>query len=165
MNQNVLIQKTNDKKICDIEKHYELLTIEFNLVSSINKKTIVKQEDVILIINQKENVNSIAIKEDVVSINQKENSITKTSHNDSFAISRSEDNVPISVYFDKKNSTLNKISMNSKNSKSDYSKNVSNNLEMMNQKAHLMKTTNESKKRRFRCKKRCKKRRFKNSQK
>ncbi len=127
---------------------------------SSNKKTLFSSLD-----KKRRNVNSIAIKEDVVSINQKENSITKTSHNDSFAISRSEDNVPISVYFDKKNSTLNKISMNSKNSKSDYSKNVSNNLEMMNQKAHLMKTTNESKKRRFRCKKRCKKRRFKNSQK
>ncbi len=44
----------NDKKVCDIQKHYELLIIEFHLVSSINKKTIVKQEDVVLIFRQKE---------------------------------------------------------------------------------------------------------------
>ncbi len=87
---------------------------------STNKKTFVKQEDVVLIINQKEkNVNSIAIKEDVASINQKEDSIMKTSQNNSFATSRSEDDVPISVNFDKKNPTLNKTSMNSKNSKPD----------------------------------------------
>ncbi len=163
MNQNVLIQKTNDKKVCDIEKHYELLTIEFNPVPPINKKTIVKQEDVVPIINQKEkNVNSIAVKEDVVLINQKEkNSVMKTPHNGSFAASGGEDDVPVPVNFDKKNPTLNKVSMNSKNSKPDWSKDASDNIEMMDQKAHLMKTANGPKKRRFRCKKRCKKRRSK----
>jgi hypothetical protein len=76
--------------------------------------------------------------------------------------------VSISVNFDKKNTKLNKISMNSmnsKNSNSYWSKDASNDLEMMNRKAHLMKTANKPKKRRFRCKKRCKRRRFNNSKK
>jgi hypothetical protein len=125
MNQNVLIQKTNDKKICDIEKHYELLIIEFSSMLSIDKTvnnvaSMMIKEDVVFIINQKKkNVNPIAIKEDVASINQKENSIMETPQNDSFAASGDEKVVPIPVYFDKKNPTLNKASMNSKNSKPD----------------------------------------------
>jgi hypothetical protein len=67
------------------------------------------------------------------------------------------------VNFEDKNPTLNShTSMNSMNSNSDWLKDVSNNLEWMNQKAHLVNTANEFKKRRLRCKKRCKKRRFKN---
>jgi hypothetical protein len=128
-----------------------------------NVASMMIEEDVVLIINQKEkDVNSIAIKEDVVPTNQKEDSVMKTSQNDSFATSKDEDDVPVPV---KKNPTLNKTSVNSKNSKPDWSKDASNNPEMMNQKAHLMKTANGPKKRRFRCKKRCKKRRFKNSKK
>ncbi len=76
-----------------------------------------------------------------------------------------EDDVPVPVYFDKKNPTLNKASVDSKDSKPDWSKDAPDNLEMMDQKAHLMKTANGPKKRRFRCKKRCKKRRFKSSKK
>jgi hypothetical protein len=58
MNQNVLIQKANGKKVCDIEKHYELPINEFSSVLPINKTV--------------NNVASMMIKEDVALINQKE---------------------------------------------------------------------------------------------
>jgi hypothetical protein len=94
MNQNVLIQKTNGKEVCDIEEHYELPTIEFNPMPSI--------------INQKkEDVDPIAVKEDVVPIiNQKEkDSVMKTPHTSLFAApdvaSGGEDDVSVPVNFDK----------------------------------------------------------------
>jgi hypothetical protein len=52
--------------------------------------------------------------------------------------------------------------MNSVDSNSDWLKDAPNDPEWIDQKAHLVNTANGFKKRRFRCKKRCKKRRSKN---
>ncbi len=141
MNQNILIHR-HGKKVCDIEKHYELLTIEFNSVPPIMNQ---KEKDLAMKTSQ----TSLFVTLDVTS--------------------GSGEDVPVPIDFDKKNPTLNnsvsKASMNPKNSKPDWSNDVPNNPEMINQKAHLMKTANSPKKRRLRCKKRCKKKRFKNSKK
>jgi hypothetical protein len=52
--------------------------------------------------------------------------------------------------------------VNSVNSNSDWLKDAPDDPKWMNQKAHFMNTANGPKKRRLRCKKRCKKPRFKN---
>jgi hypothetical protein len=107
MNQNVLIQQKNGKKVCNIDEHYELLIIEFNFVFI--KKMIIKQEDDDLI--QKEH-----------------DSIIKTSHTDQIVVSRSEDEMPVqanfeknavSVNFEDKIPILNSMSVNSMKSNSD----------------------------------------------
>jgi hypothetical protein len=128
MNQNVLIQQKDGKKICNIDEHYGLLIIEFNPV-------------------------------------------IKTSHTGQIVTSGGEDDVSVQANFEKNDSMSvdfeDKISshasMNSVDSNSDWLKDAPNDLEWMDQKAHLVDTANGSKKRRFRCKKRYKKRRIKNS--
>ncbi len=144
MNQNVLIQQKDDKKICNIEEHYELLIIEFNSMSI--KKT------------------------NVVFIQKEDDSVIKTSHTDQIVTSRNEDDVSMQTNFEKydlvsvnfEDKISSRVSVNSVNSNSDWLKDDPDDLEWMNQIAHLMNTANELKKRRFRWKKRCKKRRFKN---
>jgi hypothetical protein len=154
MNQNVLIHQKG-KKVCNIDEHYGLPIIEFNPVS-------IKKTDVVLI--QKEDDPAI-----------------KTPHTGQIVASGGGDEVPVqancekddsvqanfeAVLVDFKDKNSSHASVDSVNSNSDWSKGVSNDLiwmdQWMDQKAHLMETANGSKKRRFRCKKRCKKRRSKN---
>jgi hypothetical protein len=120
MNQNVLIHKKN-KKVCNIEDHYELLIIEFNPVPI--KEMIAKQEDDDLI---KQKDDGLIQKED--------NPIIKTLHTDQIVTSKNEDDVLIqancekddlvqatfeamTVNFEDKNSSH--ASVNSMNSNSD----------------------------------------------
>jgi hypothetical protein len=138
MNQNVLIQQKDGKKVCNIDEHYGLPTIEFNPV-------------------------------------------TKTPHTGKIVASGGGDEMPVQANCEKDDSVQanfeavsvdfdNKISshasVDSVDSNSDCSKGAPNDPiwmdQWMDQKAHLMKTANGPKKRRYRCKKRCKKRRSKN---
>jgi hypothetical protein len=152
MNQNVLIHQKG-KKVCNIEEHYGLPIIEFNPVPI--KKT------------------------DVVPIQKEDDPAIKTSHTGQIVASGGGDEVPVQANFEKddsvtviekKNPTLNSHasvdSVDSMDSNSDWSKGAPNDLiwmdQWMDQKAHLMETAYGPKKRRFRCKKRCKKRRSKN---
>jgi hypothetical protein len=157
MNQNVLIQQKDDKKVCDIEEHYGLLIIEFNPVSI--KEMVVKQgQD--------------------GPIQKDDTSVIKTPHIGQIVASGGEDEVPVQANCEKDDSVQanfeavsvdfeDKISshasVDSVDSNSDWLKDAPDDPEWMDQKAHLMETANGSKKRRFRCKKRCKKRRSKNS--
>jgi hypothetical protein len=158
MNQNVLIQQKDGKKVCNIEEHYGLPTIEFNLVP-IKKMVAIKQED-------------------DGPIQKDDNPVTKTSHTGQIVASGGGDEVPVQAKFEKDDSVPvdfeDKISshasvdsVDSVDTNSDWCKGAPNDLiwmdQLMDQKAHLMDTANGAKKRRFRCKKRCKKRRSKNS--
>jgi hypothetical protein len=150
MNQNALIQQKDGKKVCNIEEHYGLPTIEFNLVST--KKMVVKQEDDGLIKQEGQIVASGGGDEMPVQANcEKDDSVQANFE-------------AMSVDFKDKNSSH--ASMDSVDSNSNWSKGAPNNPiwmdQWMDQKAHLMDTANGLKKRRLRCKKRCKKRRSKN---
>jgi hypothetical protein len=76
MNQNVFIHQKDDKKVCDFEKHYELLIIELDIVSM--KKTVL--------------------------IQKKDNPVIKTPHTDQIAASRGEDDVTVQANFEKNHS-------------------------------------------------------------
>jgi hypothetical protein len=88
MNQNVFIQQKDDKKICDLEEHYELLIIEFNSMSI--KKMIAKQNDDDFIKHENDCL-----------IQTNENSIIKTSHTDQIVISKSEDEMSLQTNCEK----------------------------------------------------------------
>jgi hypothetical protein len=111
MNQNVLIQQKDDKKICNIEEHYELLIIEFNSMSI--KKT------------------------NVVFIQKEDDSVIKTSHTDQIVTSRNEDDVSMQTNFEKydlvsvnfEDKISSRVSVNSVNSNSDWLKDDPDDLE------------------------------------
>jgi hypothetical protein len=105
MNQNVLVQQKDGKKICNIDEHYELFIIEFNLVF-IKKMIVIKQED-----------------DDLI---QRDDPVIKTSHTDSIVTSRNEDEVSVQANFEKDAMSVNfedkistHVSMNSMNSNSN----------------------------------------------
>jgi hypothetical protein len=123
MNEDVLIQKTKGKKVCDIEEHYGLLIIEFNLVPSINKTV----EDVAPV---------AVIKEDVALINQKEeDSAMKTPHKGSDVASGGGDDVSVPVNFKKENPTghISVDSMDSVNSNPKWLKDGPDDPKLMDQ--------------------------------
>jgi hypothetical protein len=98
MNQNVFIQQKDDKKICNIDEHYELLIIEFNLVSKDDDS--VTHTDLI-----------------VISRNEDEMSLQANCEKNDSVQANFE---AVSVNFEDKNPTLNShTSMNSMNSNSD----------------------------------------------
>jgi hypothetical protein len=76
MQEDVLIHQTSDQKVCNIEKHYELATIEFNSMKitsvAVEKISSLAKEDVSKL---KENL-SIVTKEDA-SIEEKMNTKQK----------------------------------------------------------------------------------------
>ncbi len=115
MNQNVLIQQKDDKRICNIEKHYELLIIEFNLVSI--KKTILIQKEDDSIIKTSHTVKI------VISGNEDEMSMQANCEKDDSMQANFE---AMSVNFENKISSH--VSMNSMNSNSDCFKDASNDL-------------------------------------
>jgi hypothetical protein len=124
MNQNVLIQQKDGKKVCNIEEHYELLIIEFNLV--LIKKMVVKQED-------------------DGPIQKEDDPVIKTPHIDQIVTSGDEDEVSVQANCEKKDDSVqanfeavsvdfeDKISshasMNSVDSNSDWLKDAPNDPE------------------------------------
>jgi hypothetical protein len=90
MNQNVLIQQKDGKKICNIEEHYGLPTIEFNPMPI--KEMVAKQED------------DGPIKQEDDDPIQKEDDPATTSHTDQIVASGSEDDVPVQANFEKNDS-------------------------------------------------------------
>jgi hypothetical protein len=82
MNQNVLIQQKDDKKICNIDEHYGLPTIEFNPVPI--KEMVAKQED-----------DGPIKQEDDGPIQKKDNPVTKTPHTGQIVASGGGDEVPV----------------------------------------------------------------------
>jgi hypothetical protein len=151
MNQNVLIQQKDGKKVCNIEEHYGLPTIEFNPVPI--KEMVIKQEDDSPIKQEGQIVASGGGDDMPLQANcEKDDSVQANFE-------------AVSVDFEDKISSH--ASVDSVDSNSNWFKGAPNNPiwmdQWMDQRAHLMNTANGPKKRRFRCKKRCKKRRSKNS--
>jgi hypothetical protein len=125
MNQNVLIQQKDGKKVCNIDEHYGLPTIEFNPVPT--QKTF-KQEDVA---QQKE-----------------DDPAAKTPHIGQIVASGGEDDVPVqancekddsvqanfeAVSVDFKDKISSHASVDSVDSNSDWSKGASNDPIWMDQ--------------------------------
>jgi hypothetical protein len=133
MNQNVLIQQKDGKKVCNIEEHYGLPTIEFNPVP-------IKKTDVVLI--QKE-----------------DDPATKTPHTDQIVASGGGDEVPVQANCEKDDPVQANFEAMSVDFKDKISSRAS--ADSVDSNSDWLKA-NGPKKRRFRCKKRCKKRRSKN---
>jgi hypothetical protein len=120
MNQNVLIQQKDDKKVCNIDEHYGLPIIEFNPVSI--KKT------------------------NVVPIQKEDDPAIKTSHNDQIVTSGGEDEMSVQANGEKddpvqanlkndesvpvnfKDKISSHVTMNSVNSHSDWLKDAPDDL-------------------------------------
>jgi hypothetical protein len=170
MQEDVLIHKTSGQKVCNIEEHYGLATIEFNPVEithaaveknvSLMAKPLTKEDALEL----KENL-SIVAKEDVsteekMDTEQKDDApILKNPDTDSVLVAvAAAEAVPSGEGKLVDHQEL----FGSAISASDWLKSVPDNLKWMDQKEDLIQSTNDSKKRRsLVSKKRCKKRRFK----
>jgi hypothetical protein len=144
MNQNVLIQQKDGKKVCNIDEHYGLPTIEFNPVS-IKKTVPIQKED-----DPATHTDQIVASGGGDEVPMQANCEKDDSVQANFEAVDFEDKISSHA------------SVDSVDSNSDWLKDAPDDPEWMDQKAHLMETANGPKKRRLRCKKRCKKRRSKN---
>ncbi len=178
MQEDVLIHKTSDQKVCGIEEHYELATIEFNPMkithAAVEKITpFLTKEDAL---DLKENVSLMAkllAKEDVskmtsivtkedASIEEKKNTMQ---NHDAPTLKKSHTDLILAavtvVSSGEEKLMAHKELFGLAIPASDWSKSAPDNPKWMNQKKDLIQSVNDPKKSRSPTKKRCKKRRLK----
>ncbi len=164
MQEDVLIDHKSDQKVCDIEEHYDLATIEFNSMNVTVEKitSSLAKEDA-----SEENP-PIVTKEDVPNEEKK-----NTMQNNDAPTLKKSDTDPVLTAVTAASGEQDHEELNATVLASDWLKSVPDNLKWTDQKEDLIQSANELKKRRSliskkRCKKsrslikkRCKKRRLK----